>query len=574
MQGLSKASSFVCRIGLSLAALGTVFQPAEAAEQGPKPAVHASKAMVSAGNAMVAQAMLDVLKKGGNAMDAGITGVILQTVVEPQMVTLGGAMSLLYYDAKTKRYYYLDAELNHTRAGAPAAPGWVQVTLDPIPLPETSGRLIAVPGTVAGLKAASEKFGTLPWARYFDPAIKTAEAGFPMYSFLYAELADASLMRISAYPSGRAEFLPDGFIPPVGTLMKRPNLARTMRRIAADGPDYFYKGEWAQHFTDAVRAAGGSMTMQDLADYRVRWGDPVHTTFHGFDIYGAAPPSSAGVLTGMILNIVEPWDLAAKPHYAQSAESFYKIRRAFEFAEDFADGFVKDPVGYNVPLDVLLSKDFAHQLTKLIDGGMPKDPAVATASARPVPVASNQEPKDLNSTDTDQLVVVDAAGNMLSLTHSVNGTTFGTGLVVDGIVTNGANYFPGFAVGGGLRTLSPFPPTIVAKDGAPVLTIGSPGLASRAVALTLVNYLGYGMSLEQAVDAPRFQGSQYYRTATIEARVTDETRRTLGDRYGVVVRTTAPYNWHFGSVQAIARQKDGTLLGVADPRRPGVALGY
>jgi gamma-glutamyltranspeptidase/glutathione hydrolase len=561
------------RLSASFVAIGIALQPVHAAEQGPKPVVHANKAMVSAGNALVAQAMLDVLRKGGNAMDAGLTGVILQTVVEPQMVTLAGAMSLLYYDAKTKHYYYLDAELNHTRAGAPAAPGWVQVTLDPIPLPETSGRLIAVPGTVAGLKAASEKFGTLPWARYFDPAIKTAEAGFPMYSFLYAELSDASLMRISAYPSGRAEFLPDGFIPPVGALMKRLNLARTMRRIATDGPDYFYKGEWAQHFTDAVRAAGGAMTMQDLADYRVRWGDPVHTTFHGFDVYGAAPPSSAGVLTGMILNIVEPWDLAASPHYAQSAESFYKIRRAFEFAEDFADGFVKDPVGYNVPLDILLSKDFAHQLTRLIDGGMPKASTSASAPAA-AQIATRDDMKDPNSTDTDQLVVVDEAGNMLSLTHSVNGTTFGTGLVVDGIVTNGANYFPGFAIADGLRTLSPFPPTIVAKDGAPVLTIGSPGLASRAVALTLVNYLGYGMSLEQAVDAPRFQGSQYYRTATIESRVSEETRRTLTQRYGVTVRTTAPYNWHFGSIQAIARQKDGTLLGIADPRRPGVALGY
>jgi gamma-glutamyltranspeptidase/glutathione hydrolase len=163
---------------------------------------------------------------------------------------------------------------------------------------------------------------------------------------------------------------------------------------------------------------------------------------------------------------------------------------------------------------------------------------------------------------------------MLSLTHGVNGPTFGTGLVVDGIVTNGANYFPGRAVGDGLRTLSPFPPTIVAKAGAPVLAIGSPGLASRAVALTLVNYLGYGMTLEQAVDAPRFQGAQYYRTATIESRVTEETRRALTQHYGVAVRTTAPYNWHFGSVQAIARQDDGSLIGVADPRRPGVALGY
>ncbi|UAK25811.1 gamma-glutamyltransferase family protein [Sphingomonas nostoxanthinifaciens] len=561
------------RAASSLAIVALAAQPALAAEQGPKPAVHAKNAMVSAGNALVAQAMLDVLRKGGNAMDAGLTGVILQTVVEPQMVTLAGAMSLLYYDAKSKRYYYLDAELNHTRAGAPVSPGWVQVTLDPMPLPETSGRAIAVPGTVAGLKAAADRFGTLPWAHYFAPAIKTAEDGFPMYSFLYAELSDAAINRLSAYPSGRAEFLPSGFVPPVGAVMKRPNLARTMRRIAADGPDYFYKGEWAQHFVDGVRSAGGEMSLQDLADYRVRWEEPVHSSFRGYDIYGSPPPSTAGVLTAMILNIAEPWDLSPATHYAQDAASFYRIRRAFEFAEDFADGFVKDPVGYNVPLDTLLSKDFAHQLTRLIDGGMPKD-ATQVAVQRPTPAPAADGTNDPNSTDTDQLVAVDKDGNMLSLTHSVNGPTFGTGLVIDGVVTNGANYFPGRAIGDGLRTLSPFPPTIVAKGGAPVLTLGSPGLASRAVALMLVNYLGYGLTLEQSADAPRFQGSQYYRTATIESRVTDETRQRLAQHYGVTVRTTAPYNWHFGSVQAIARQSDGSLVGIADPRRPGVALGY
>ena len=163
---------------------------------------------------------------------------------------------------------------------------------------------------------------------------------------------------------------------------------------------------------------------------------------------------------------------------------------------------------------------------------------------------------------------------MASVTHSVYGSTFATGLVVDGIAMNSGNNFPGNTAGPGRRVISPFPPTMVAKDGQPWLTIGSPGLSSRAVALTLINLLGYGMPLEQAVDAPRFQGSQVGVPMAIESRVSQSVRDELKTRYGVNVRPTTPYNWHFGSIQAIERNPDGTLTGVADPRRAGLAAGY
>src|ERR1700759_1855596 len=195
---------------------GLVSSPLLAQEQGPKPAVHAAPAMVSSALPMVSQAMLETLKKGGNALDAALVGMVLQTVVEPQMTTLGGAMGFLYYDAKSAKFYYLDAELSHTAKGAPIANGWVQITLDPPRLEDTSGRTVAVPGMIAGLKASSERFGTLKWADYFQPAIRAADAGFPMYSFLYGEMSNVALTRLGAYPAARAEFLPTGFVPPVG----------------------------------------------------------------------------------------------------------------------------------------------------------------------------------------------------------------------------------------------------------------------------------------------------------------------------------------------------------------------
>jgi gamma-glutamyltranspeptidase/glutathione hydrolase len=158
--------------------------------------------------------------------------------------------------------------------------------------------------------------------------------------------------------------------------------------------------------------------------------------------------------------------------------------------------------------------------------------------------------------------------------HTVAGTTFGTGLVIDGVTLNSGNRFPGTGTGAGRRIVGPADPTLIARDGKPFMTIGSPGLTTRAVTMALINYLYYGKSLQESVDAPRFDGSDPSRPTAIEARVDDRTREELATRYGLQVRTTTPYNWHMGSVHAIVREADGTLTGVADPRRTGLAAGY
>jgi gamma-glutamyltranspeptidase/glutathione hydrolase len=169
---------------------------------------------------------------------------------------------------------------------------------------------------------------------------------------------------------------------------------------------------------------------------------------------------------------------------------------------------------------------------------------------------------------------VDKDGNMASLTHSVYGNTFGPGFVVDGIQANSGNAFPGNVAGPGRRTVSPFPPTMVARDGKPWMTIGSPGLASEAIAITLINRLGYGKDLASSVDAPRFSGSQLGVDSVVENRVAPGLLDELRSVYGVAAKPTVPYMWHFGSIQAIERQPDGSLLGVADARRAGLVAGY
>ncbi|MDP8912426.1 MAG: gamma-glutamyltransferase, partial [Pseudomonadota bacterium] len=518
----------------------------------------ARTAMASANHPLVTRAMVEVMRKGGNALDAGLVAVAMQPVVEPQMVTLAGGMSILYYDARAGKYHYLDAELDHTSKNAPVAGSWTEYTSIASRIGETSGLRIGVPGTVAGMKAAADRFGTLKWADYFQPAIKVTEQGLPMYSFLYGEMAEAAQGRLSAYPSGREEFLPDGYVPPVGTTIKRPRLAATMRKLAAQGPAYFYTGEWARNFVDATQRTGGSLTLQDMADYKIRWEEPTRSTYRGYEIVSAPPPSTAGTLISMILNILEPTDLKALPHYSQSAESFARIRQAFAFAESATDSFVKDPLAFDVPLKTLLSKEYAALLTEQINGSSPKAATSGRAHEPGAEIAAKCDGHDRHSTDTDHVVAVDKDGNMVSITHTVYGSTFATGLVVDGVGVNSGNGFPGTGDGPGRRVISPFPPTIVARNGKPQLVLGSPGLSSRAVALTLINYLGYGMPLEQAVDAPRFQGSQAGLPTVIETRVTEQVRADLKSRYGVNVRPTAPYNWHLGSIHAIERRPDGT----------------
>ena len=546
---------------------------AQQPDQGPKPTARGAQAMASASHPLVTRTMLDVMRNGGNAIDAVIAAVILQHILEPQMSTLAGGMSMMVYEAKTGRVHYLDAELDHSAKDAPI--GFTMAGAANVP--ETSGRRIGVPGTVAGLYAASQKFGTIKWADCFQPAIRLAEQGYPMYSFLYAEMSDAAMGRLSTYESGRDEYLLNGFVPPVGTTIKRPRLAQTLRRLAADGPDYFYKGEWAHRFVEAVQKTGGALSLDDLARYEVRWEEPVRTTYHGAEVVSSPPPATAGTLITMILNILEPYDLQKMPHFSESSRTLALVRQAFGLAEEHSETYVRDPRSFDVPTAVLLSKPFAASLSKLIDASWPRpDAAISNAGPQPsVLAAEPASPHDAHYCDTNHLVVVDPQGNWVSLTHTIYGSTFATGLVVDGVNVNSGNGFPGSSTGAGRRVISPFPPTMVMKNGKPSLAIGSPGLSSRAVALTLVNLLGFGMDLEKAIDAPRFQGSRHGETFLVECRVSEQARSELASLYGVKVQATAPYYWHFGSIQAVMRdEKTGALIGVADPRRGGHAEGY
>ncbi|HLI50917.1 MAG TPA: gamma-glutamyltransferase [Thermomicrobiaceae bacterium] len=531
--------------------------------------------MVSTSHPLVTEAALRVLREGGNAVDALLTAMPLQHVVEPQMSTIAGGFAMLYREAKTGNAYLLNAELDHP-SGGPLPPGY---PLAEHGVPETSGIRIAVPGTVAGMKAAAERFGTRTWDSYFAPAIATADDGFPMYSFLYGEMA-ADYDRLVHFPSGRERYTPDGFLPPVGTTYRQPKLAATLRRISQpDGPDWFQRGEFARHFVSAVRETGGHISEEDLAGYEVRWDEPVRYRFGEDELLGGFPPVNGGLYTGYVLGVLERIGLDPSTPWLESPHAIATIARIMASADEHVYHYCQDPHAFDVPLDLILSDDYLRLQARLIAGSFPRadltPPKRTHDSSRP----NHQTP---GSTDSNHIVIVDGEGNWLTMLHTVYGTPFGTGLVIDGVGVNSGNGFAGVSVGPGRRIMTPLTPILALRDGQPWLAIGTPGSANQTISLMLINLLHYRMGIAEAIDAPRFRlaastGSRLgwgIGKLAHEDRFPAETLAGLA-RLGIETQSLGIYNWHVGSVQAIVRDiETGELTGAADPRRAGHAEGF
>lgn len=544
-------------------------------EQGPKQLATGSKAMVSTSHPLVTEAALQVLREGGNAVDALLTAMPLQHVVEPQMSTIVGGFAMLYREAATGKSYLLNAELDHPSSG-PLPPGY---PLAEHGVSETSGVRIAVPGTVAGMRAAAERFGTRSWDSYFAPAIAAADDGFPMYSFLYGEMA-ADYDRLVHFSSGRERYTPDGFLPPVGTTYRQPKLAATLRRISQpDGVDWFQRGEFARHFVAAVRETGGHISEEDLAGYEVRWDEPVRYRFGEDELLGGAPPVNGGLYTGYVLGVLERIGLDPNKPWLDSPRAIATIARIMAAADQHVHLYCQDPHAFDVPLDLILSDDYLRLQARLFAGSFPQ--ADLTPPAREND-ASRPNHRTPGSTDSNHIVIVDAEGNWLTMLHTVYGTPFGTGLVVDGVGVNSGNGFAGVPVGPGRRIMTPLTPILALRDGRPWLAIGTPGSANQTISLMLINLLHYRMGIEEAIDAPRFRlvpsngpriGWGIGKLAH-EDRIPAETLAGLA-RLGIETQSLGVYNWHLGSVQAIVRDlTTGELTGAADPRRAGYAAGF
>ena len=538
----------------------------------PATAETAAHAMVVAEQALAAEVGLDVLKAGGNAVDAAVAIGYAEAVVYPCCGNLGGGgFMLVHLDGR-------DSFVNF-RETAPAAatPGMFLDTVgNRLPGLSTTGfTAAAVPGSVLGLETAHRRFGRLSRRQVMAPAIALARDGFLLSA------ADAALLqrarRLAEDPAAAAAFLrPDGSPLQAGDRLIQPDLARTLEAIAADGPDAFYRGALPAAVEKAAKAHGGILSAADFAAYTVTEEAPLTCSYRGYTVLSAAPPSAGGVALCEILNILEGYDLGAMGFH--SAAALHVMAEAMRHTFLDRNSVLGDPAFVRNPLDRLLSKAYAASLR----AGIAADRA--TPSAALAPGAPPHE-----GLQTTHYSVVDAAGNAVAVTTTLNAyfgaqvMAPGTGFLLNdemddfatapgqpnlfGLVQGEAN-----AIAPGKRPLSSMAPTIVTRDGRLVMVLGSPSgpRIISTVLQTAVNVIDYHMPLQQAVDAPRIHHQWLPDQLFCEpGALSPELRREL-TAFGYDVREMRP----FGASEAIAVEGD-RLVGAHDSRSPaGAAVGY
>ena len=573
------------RIAAALA-IALLLAPAARAAA-PNPA-WGKRGMVVTSSIAASQAGREVLAQGGNAIDAAVAAAFAVGVCEQHHSGVGGGGFILVHVAETGETFAIDA-----RETAPAAAS-EDMYLRPDgevdrDASRTGGLAIAVPGLVRGLLEAHERFGVLERSVVLAPAIRIAREGFPI-GVRHRRMLELALRfgRLERFPETARVQLDAGGVPPLGWKLVQPDLARTYRAIARDGATAFYSGRIARAMVDAARAAGGILTLEDLAGYRVRWREPVRGLYRGLEVLSFPPPSSGGVHLVQMLNTLEPFDLAALGR--GSSEFVHLIAESMKLA--FADRAVHlgDSDFYPVPADWLTSKAYGLELAGRIRPG-PWYTRAPWRWGKPavlrVDRAGTPPPDDAG---TSHLSAMDAQGNAVAITQTVN-LLFGSGITVPGtgVVLNnemddfsaapnvpnafGLVGFKANAIAPGKRPLSSMTPTIVRRDGRAWMLTGSPGgprIITTAL-LTLLYVVDFGLDVQEAVAAPRFHHQWRPDVLRLEPDFPRDVVRALEAR-GHPVEVSKR---HWSSAQAIVRDPEtGLLWGGSDPRADGLAAGY
>ena len=531
-------------------------------------AVTAPHAMVTTGHPLATDVGRRVLEQGGNAIDAAVAVGFALTAVLPAAGNIGGGGFIVYRDSSGA----VDA-LDY-REAAPAAATrdmFVDSAGEPTERSITGHLSAGVPGSVAGLYEAWKRFGRLPWATLVAPAIVLAE-GHAVDSSRSGSLAGDS-DRLSLFPASAAQFLVEGRVPAPGTVLRQPDLARTLRLIADSGPDVFYRGQIADLIVAEMARGGGIITREDLAAYHPKWREPIRVEYRGYAVYSMPPSSSGGVTLAEILNILGGYD--SLPPFGSTALLHLEteaMRRAFEDRNHW----LGDPDFVQMPLDRLLSKSYAAELRAQID------PARAT----PTPPFQAGPP---GSTQTTHYSIVDADGNAASVTTTLNNsygsavTVTGAGFLLNdemddfatapgkpnmfGLVQGEVN-----AVAPGKRMLSAMTPTIVLDSaGRLFLVAGAPGgpRIITAVYHAISNVIDHHMTLAQAIEAPRGHHQALPDTVMVERGGFNP---AVLDSLRVMGHGVREWGYH-AYVMGIERGPRG-WIGVADPRSGGNPAGY
>ncbi len=541
----------------------------------PSP-ITASNGMVVSTDALASQVGVDVLRAGGNAVDAAVAVQFALAVVNPEAGNIGGGgfMVLRMGDGSTAALDF--------REKAPGAASRDMFLDENGNVTDRSvvGHLAAgVPGTVRGMWDAHQRFGSIPWEDLVLPAVELAE-GFPVRPRFLRSLDTEMVRALSAFATSAAQFLPrDGLPPNVGDTLRQLDLAGTLRRIRERGPDGFYRGETADLIVAEMERGGGIMTLEDLAAYTAAWRDPIVFTYRGHSVVSMPPSSSGGATMAEIANMLEAYDLGAMPWHGP--EMIHLYVEAWKRAYADRNQYLADPDFVEMPLDRMTSMEYAAE----------RRADISLVRATPSTEVGPGLGAPAEGEYTTHYSIVDGSGNAVAVTTTINSwygskvTVAGAGFVLNNEMDDFAakpgtpNQFglvqgENNAVGPGKRMLSAMSPSIVAgPSGQLRMVTGTPGGATiiTTVFQTLSNVLDYGMNAVQAVNAPRIHHQHlpdqiYFEAAGLEPSTVQRLRgmgHTLVERPGVS-----------GDAQVILVEDDGALTAWSDPRRGGSAVGW
>jgi len=553
-----------------------VGEPEAATGYVEKQAFEAKDYMVVAANPYASWAGKNILEKGGSAIDAAVAVQSMLSLVEPQSSGIGGGAFILYWDSKNKVLHTFDG-----RETAPKAVNshwfiegnkpmrWIDAVV--------GGKSVGVPGAVKALEMAQKEFGKLPWNTLFDDTIKTAEDGFKVSPRLAKLVALDYHPGLKTFPASSTYFFPAGLPLKEGTVKKNKKLAKTLKGIAEKGSDYLLKGEVAEKIVKAVNSAEinpGQMTLEDLASYEPVKREPVCGLYHDKRICGMAPPSSGGVNVYQILKMLEGFDLSQYAPDSVEFANLYTQASALSYAD--REKFIADSDFTNLPFAAMINTAYLERRAESISvdkewrrkraGNPYADANVALGTSMELP-------------NTSHVSIVDKEGNAVSMTTSIE-FMFGSGIMVEGFLLNNQltdfsfsptkNRFPvPNRVEPGKRPRSAMSPTMVFdKEGNLEVVVGSPG-GSRIVsyvAQTLIGVLDFGLDIQQAINLPKITNRNDYTAlekgtpiAELEAPL-----KALGHNVKVVDLNSGLHGIQF---------KSGKLIGGADPRREGIAVG-
>jgi len=527
------------------------------AEFGRKKGVSGKNGVAVCTHPLATQAAIDMMEMGGNAVDAICAASLAQAVVEPHMTTLSGVFSMLYYEAKTGELSYVNGSMG-TPKSHPIFKGELKNIASLLGAGSRTGQLCPVPGFWGGFEAAHDKYGKLGRKTVMAPAIHYARDGFEIHPFLWGEMFVES-SSLGAAPQGQEMYFQDKRLLNVGEKLYQKRHADTLERLAEEGSDYFYRGEFARNYAKAVQAAGGYVTEEDMAAWEPIWDKPVVQTYRDYQVAGSPAPDYGGQCFVEIMNMVELMDLQKMGPAFQSPETTLKLMQII--GQVYADANGARFSGKIPSVEKAISKEYAAERFASLKG-RPKSPYDTLSVITPP--------------GSNHITVVDKEGNVATVLHSIMSLPYSTKIFVDGIYACAGLVHLGSGVpGSDMRTHARICPNMFLKGGKPVLASGSPSVSlTENIVQNSINILDFGMDIETSVHMPRFGGSSMhnFKALMLEVDMGTKTADHILANDGLL-DIVNPWNWTHGSFDGIQLDPTtGIASACGDPRRTAQAF--